>query len=79
MKPSVIPVNMEHVISLAVENRKVIARNLAEASAYDSKAEKELKAGDNEKAAYYTILSQEYLRIASEAKIEDIKLHSLYN
>src|ERR1700677_1848802 len=54
----------------AAENRKIIAMNLAEASLYDVKAEKQLKAGNNEQAAYYAILSQGYLRIASEAKIE---------
>ena len=79
MKSSAIPINIENIILSAAENRKIIIIHLAEASAFDVKAAKQLKAGNYEKAAYYAILSQEHIRIASDAKIEDIKLHSQYN
>jgi hypothetical protein len=73
------PVKMENIGITAVRNRKVIEWNLAEASKYDYKAALHFKEGNNEKAAYYAILAQEHLRIASEAKREDIKLHATYN
>ena len=79
MRSLIVPIIFETMILSAAKNRKIIALNLAEASLYDIKAEKQLKAGNNEQAAYYTILSQEYLRIASEARVEDIKLHAQYN
>lgn len=63
----------------AAENYKIIKINLAEASEYDIKAAKYLKAGNYEMAAYYAILSQEHLCLASEAKREDIKLQAQYN
>lgn len=69
----------ENVILSAIQNRKKIAAYLAEASVYDSKVAKHLKNGDNEKAAYYAILSQEYISLANEAKRNDIELHALYN
>jgi hypothetical protein len=78
MKPFIVPIIFETMILSTAKNRKIIALNLAEASLYDVKAEKQLKGGNFEQAAYYTILSQEYLRIASEAKVEDIKLHAQY-
>jgi hypothetical protein len=74
-----IPINSENVIISATENRKMIIANLAEASVYDSKTAKHLKEGNYEKAAYCAILAQEYIRLASEAKRNDIKLHALYN
>ena len=73
------PGHTVNVILSAVKNRKIITTNLAEASLYESKAAKHLKKGNYEKAAHCAIMAQEYLRIASEAKREDIKLHALYN
>lgn len=79
MKLSARPINLDGIILSAAENRKTITIHLAEASDYDIKATKQLKAGNYEKAAYYAILSQEHIRIASEAKREDLKLYALYN
>jgi hypothetical protein len=73
------PIKIENILIAAAKNRKVIEENLTEASEYDNKSARYLKKGNYEKAAYYAILSQEHLRIASQAKIEDIKLHALYN
>lgn len=79
MKPSAIQINRENIILSAAKNRKLITINLAEAADYDIKAAKLLKAGNYKKAAYFAILAQEHLRLASEAKIKDLELHALYN
>jgi hypothetical protein len=79
MKLSARPIKLESIILSAVKNRKIITINLEEASEYDIKAANQLKVGNYEKAAYYAILSQEHIRLASEAKIKDLELHALYN
>ena len=73
------PIKLENIHIAAAKNRKVIEENLAEASEFDNKSARCFKNGNYEKAAYYAILCQEHLRIASQAKIEDIKLHATYN
>jgi uncharacterized protein YqfB (UPF0267 family) len=79
MKLSARPIKLESIIISAAENRKTITIHLAEASDYDIKAANQLKVGNYEKAAYYAILSQEHIRLATEAKIKDLELHALYN
>jgi hypothetical protein len=79
MRTISIPINIENLILSAAKNRKIIITNLSEASVYDSKAAKYLEEGNYEEAAFCTITAQEYLRIASEARREDIKLQALYN
>jgi len=76
---TVISIKAEHVTVSAIQNRKIIAANLEDASESDNKAAEYLKAGNYERAAYYAILSQEYIRLASEKKREDMALHALYN
>jgi len=79
MKKITVPTNIQNVILSAAENRKIIEVNLAEAAIYDFKSARQLKKGHYEKAAYYAILAQQYIAIASEAKRDDIKLHALHN
>ena len=79
MKRISIPFKTENIYLSAAKNRKIIEDHLKEASVYDLKSTKHLKNGHYEEAAYCAILSQEHLRIASEAKKDDILLHALYN
>ncbi len=79
MRINTIVTNTKNIILAAAQNRKKIAGLLADASAYDIKSAFHLKKGDYEKAASYAITAQEYIRLANDIKIEDLKLHALYN
>jgi hypothetical protein len=79
MRTITIPINPENIILSAVENRRQIAVYLKEASKYDDRSDIFLKKGNYEKAAECAILAQEYIRLASDIKINDIKLHAAYN
>jgi hypothetical protein len=74
-----IPPGIEKIILSAAENRKQITAYLVKASECDDSSAIYLKKGNYEKAAEYAILAQEYVRLASDVKIEDIKLHAMYN
>lgn len=79
MRTTFTPANNKNIILSAAENRKMIATHLKDASKFDDKSVLHLKKGNYEKAASCAILAQEYIRLASDIKIEDIKLHALYN
>jgi hypothetical protein len=79
MRTIAIPSKAENIIIDAAQNRKKIATHLADASEYETNSAFHLKNGNHENAAFYAILAQESVRLASQVKIEDIKLHALYN
>lgn len=72
-------IKSEDIIVSAAKNRMQIASYLEDASEYDDKSTFFLKKGDYEKAAECAILAQEYIRLASDVKIEDMRLHATYN
>ena len=69
----------EDVIASAAKNRRQITSYLKDATEYDDRSTFFLKKGDYEKAAECAILAQEYIRLASDVKVEDIRLHATYN
>jgi len=73
------PTKPEDIILSAAKNRRQIASYLENASQYDDISAVYLKKGNYEKAAECAILAQEYIRLASDVKIEDIRLHATYN
>ncbi len=79
MRPFTIHTKPENVILAAAQNRRQIAEYLEDASKFDDKSVIYLKQGNYEKAAECAILAQELIRLASDVKIEDIRLHAAYN
>ncbi len=73
------PTNPENIILTAAENHRQIIEYLKSASEYDDKSAVYLKKGNTEKAAECAVLAEEYIRLAGDVKIEDIKLHATYN
>jgi hypothetical protein len=79
MRTTATPSNPENIVLTAAENRRQIAEYLKSASEFDDRSVIYLKKGNYEKAAECAIMAQEYVRLASDVKIEDIKLHATYN
>jgi hypothetical protein len=69
----------ENIILASAQYCKQIAAYLEDASKFDDKSVIYLKQGNYEKAAECAILAQELIRLASDVKIEDIRLHAAYN
>jgi hypothetical protein len=79
MRTTAIPNYPEDIILTVAENYRKITEYLKSASEFDDISVIYLKKGNYEKAAECAILAQEYIRLASDIKIEDIKLHAAYN